>query len=226
MNGFGLLLARRRRVFAALFAAAAVGFGLTAVRPAPPPAVSVLTAARDLPGGTALRARDLRSVALPKAAIPDGALRWAEKNGQWSGATGRVLAGPMRRGEALTDARLVGAGLLDGYGPGSVGTPVRVADAGAVRLLRPGDRVDVLATAAAAAPSEELDAGAAGVRATGGRAWVVVSGVPVIAVPREPAGSGEQGGLVVLGTGRTQAAALAGAAGARLSITIVGDQEG
>lgn len=201
-------LARHRRVVAALLAAATVGFGLVAVRPAPPKAVSVLTAARDLPGGATLRGRDLRTVAMPQAAVPDGALQ--------SGAAGRVLAGPMRRGEALTDARLLGGGLLDGYGPGSVGTPVRVADAGAVRLLRPGDRVDVLASTA---PMDE-----AGTTAAGGRARVLVSAVPVIAVPSEPAGAGEQGGLVVLSTDRAQAAALAAAAGTRLSITLVANQ--
>jgi Flp pilus assembly protein CpaB len=198
----GLGSARYRRVPAALLAAAAMGLALLALRPPAPPTVRLFAAARDLPGGTTLRARDLRLVALPVAAAPDGAVR--------SGAAGRVLAGPMRRGEPLTDARLFGAGLLSGYGPEVVATPVRVADAGAVRLLRPGDRVDVLA--AAPAPMDDV----APVQAA--RARLVASAVPVIAVPR--GSQGDQGALVVLATGREQSMALAGAA-TRLSVTIV-----
>lgn len=197
-------LAPHRRPLAAAFAAAAVGFGLLALRPAGPPTVRVLVAAHDLPGGAALRGQDVRTVALPAAAVPDGALR--------SGAPGRVLAGPVRRGEPLTDARLLGAGLLDGYGPGVVATPVRIADAGVARLLRPGDRVDVLATGEA--PFE--DAAAATVPQT------VVSSVPVIAVPRQSIG--DQGTLVVLATSRQQARVLAGA-GNRLSVTITAGRD-
>jgi hypothetical protein len=54
-------------------------------------------------------------------------------------------------------------------------------------------------------------------------ARVVAAAVPVIAVLRDDAETGEQGGLIVLATSREQAAALAGAAGARLSVTIVGE---
>lgn len=194
-------VAGHRRLLAAASAAGAVGFGLLALRPTPPPTVRVLAAARDLPGGATLRSRDLRVVALPAAAVPEGALR--------SGAAGRELTGPMRRGEPLTDARLLGGSLLDGLAPGVVATPVRIADAGAARLLRPGDRVDVLSVAES--PFEDA------APMTTGRARAIVSSVSVIAVPRQPAG--DQGALVVLATGREQALALAGA-GNRLSVTI------
>ncbi|MES9537369.1 Flp pilus assembly protein CpaB [Actinomadura sp. NPDC000600] len=201
-------LARLRRPLAALFAAAAAGLALLALRPGAPPSVRVLAAARDLPAGTSLAPSDLRGLDLPAAAVPAGALR--------SGGAGRVLAGPMRRGEPLTDARVVGAGLLRGQGPGTVAAPVRLADAGAVRLVRPGDRVDVLT-----APSEPATGEPPGT----GRRWeasrMVVSDVPVIAVP-PPAEDGPQNGaLVVLATDRPQAAALAGA-GAPLALTITG----
>ncbi|MQY04117.1 SAF domain-containing protein [Actinomadura macrotermitis] len=189
----GVALGRRRRGLAALFAAAAAGFGLLALRPPPPPAVPVVAAARDLPAGARVRAADLRTVALPPAAVPDGLLR---------APAGRVLTGPMRRGEPFTSARVLGDGLLRGHGPGTVAAPVRIADADSVRLLRPGDRVDVLAAPA------------------GGRARLLVSGVPVLAIPRSPPG-GERGALVVLATGRDEAAALAGA-GAVLSVTVGG----
>ncbi|MFC4055435.1 SAF domain-containing protein [Actinomadura syzygii] len=200
-------LARLRRPLAALFAAAAAGLALPALRPGPPPSVAVLAAARDLRAGATLTASDLRRVRLPPGAVPSGALR--------SRAAGRVLAGPMRRGEPLTDARLVGDGLLRGYGPGTVATPVRIADAGAVRLVRPGDRIDVLA---APSPSAALDAVPA---ASSGGARLVISSVPVVAVPRRDATDDHDGALVVVATDRAQAVALAGAA-APLTLTITG----
>jgi Flp pilus assembly protein CpaB len=206
-------LARHRRPLAAVLAAAATGFGLLALRPPPPPSVQILAAARDLPGGTTLRTRDLRVVALPVRAVPDGAVR---SGAPWRGLTGRVLAGPMRRGEPLTDAGLLGAGLLDGYGPDVVAAPVRVADPGAARLLHAGDRIDVLAVAGGG-PLEDI------APAYGRRARTVVSSVPVIAVPREP--PGDHGALVVLATSREQAMALAGA-GAHLSVTVAAGRGG
>jgi Flp pilus assembly protein CpaB len=199
-------LARFRRPLSAAFTAAAAGFALLTLRPPAAPTVPVLVATRDLPGGVTLHGNDLRSVALPAAAVPDGAVR--------SDATGRLLSGPLRRGEALTDVRLAGRDLLDGYRPGTVATPVRIADAGAVRLLRSGDRVDVLAAA------DSLEG-----TVSPGRARTVAQGIPVLAVPRSTSGeAGDQGALIVLATSRDQAAALAGA-GARLSVTINGDQD-
>jgi Flp pilus assembly protein CpaB len=192
-------LARWRRPVAALAAAAATGLALLALRPEPPPSVKIVAAARDLPGGSALRPGDLHTVALPADLVPDGALHTA--------ATGRLLAGPVRRGEPLTDARLMSPGLLRGH-PGSVATPIRIADAAAVRLLRTGDRIDVLAT-----PSED---------ASPPWARLIVTGVAVIALPPQPETS-DQGALVVVATSSRQAAALvAASARSRLSLTIVG----
>ncbi|MEU8308522.1 Flp pilus assembly protein CpaB [Actinomadura sp. NPDC048955] len=199
-------LSRLRRPLAALFAAAAAGLALLALRPGPPPSVRVLAAARDLPAGTPLSPSDLRGLDLPPSAVPSGTLR--------TGGAGRVLAGPMRRGEPLTDARVVGAGLLRGYGPGTVATPVRLADAGAARLVHPGDRVDVLTV-----PEADPANGPPGARPRWDAARVVVSEVPVIAIPAPDENDPRDGALVVLATDRPQAMALAGAA-APLALTI------
>jgi pilus assembly protein CpaB len=204
---------RHRRLLAATLAGASVLSGLTALAPPPPPTVTVLAAARDLPGGESLAAGDVVAVTLPAQAVPDGALRPGDP------AEGRPLAGPVRRGEPLTDVRLLGPSLLAGYGEGLVAVPVRLADADAARLLRAGDLIDVLA-------AETATAAAASATATVAPVQVVAAGVRVVAVPPpgdDLAAGGVlgDGALVVLATRREVAAHLARAAvTARLSATI------
>ncbi|MFD5230349.1 hypothetical protein ACFWJ5_17820 [Streptomyces qaidamensis] len=89
---------------------------------------------------------------------------------------------------------------------GSVTAPVRIADAATVRLLRPGDRVDVIA-AEGAVP--------------GGDARVVARGARVTKVPEPVEDAGDSGALVVLSVPRATAARLAGAsATGRLAVTL------
>ncbi|HEY3528201.1 MAG TPA: SAF domain-containing protein [Nocardioides sp.] len=124
----------RRRPLAAGCAAVAVLAGVHAVRPPAPRAVAVTVAAHDLPSGTVLRAEDLVVRKLPADSAPVGSQ---------ADAIGRTLAAPVRRGEPVTDVRLVAPSLIDGY-PGRVALPVRIADADAVALLRAGDHVDLV----------------------------------------------------------------------------------
>ncbi|MFD4139177.1 RcpC/CpaB family pilus assembly protein [Streptomyces sp. NPDC058572] len=89
-----------------------------------------------------------------------------------------------------------------------VSAPVRIADAATVRLLRPGDRVDVIASA-------DSPAGEAS------RAEVVASGARVADVPQAQENSADGGALVVLSVPRTTAVKLAGAgANSRLAVTV------
>ena len=90
-------VARHRRLLAAGLGAGAVAAALTAVAPAPPDTVGVLTAARDLAAGTALAPADLVVAALPAALVPAGALT------DVAAVAGRLAAGPVRQGEPLTD---------------------------------------------------------------------------------------------------------------------------
>lgn len=211
----GHALSARRRLVAAALAAAAVAFALSALRPAPPPTVRILAAADDLASGTRLGRSHLTTVELPAAAVPDGSLR------TWRGAEGRVLATPMRRGEPLTDVRLAGPALLSRYGEDLVATPVRIADPGAARVLRPGDRVDVFAAA-----SDEGGAAEEGGEGSSGdeQARPVAPAVAVVAVPRpddDSFGLAGDGALVLLATTSEQAATLARAAvTSRLSVAI------
>ncbi|MFF3677034.1 hypothetical protein ACFYYS_24045 [Streptomyces sp. NPDC002120] len=84
-----------------------------------------------------------------------------------------------------------------------VSAPVRIADAATVRLLRPGDRVDVVAAERA------------------GPTRVVAAGARVAEVPRAEQGVGDGGALVVLSVPRDTARDLVGAgAVTRLAVTL------
>lgn len=200
-GGLRRALRRYRRWIAAVLAGSAVLAFSTAVRPPAPRLVPVLVAARTLPAGVTLAAGDLTVARWPAQVVPSGALRAAAE------AAGRVVAGAVRRGEPITDVRLVGPGLLAGgpAGDGRVAAPVRVADAAEAGLVRPGDRIDVLAT-----PPDGA-----------GAATAVADDVLVLAVP-PPDGSGSaDGALVVVAASRQVAVALARAAvGDRLSLTV------
>ncbi len=168
-----------RRLLAGLLTALAVTAALRALAPAGPAGVELAVAAHDLPAGTALRESDLITVAVPREAVPDGVD---------PDPVGEQLAAPLRRGEPITDARLVGPGLASE--PGVIAMPVRLPDAGMAELLDSGDRIDLLAVDPSAT-------------ATGG-AQRVASGVLVLAVPEVPHSenavtSSLQGRLVVVG---------------------------
>ncbi|MEU4104056.1 hypothetical protein AB0F16_26300 [Streptomyces tanashiensis] len=89
-----------------------------------------------------------------------------------------------------------------------VSAPVRIADAATVRLLRPGDRVDVIA-----APNSPLGAE--------DEARVVATGARVAEVPPPGETRSDGGALVVLSVPRPTAAALAGAGvTSQLAVTV------
>lgn len=194
--------ARRRWLLAGGLMAAAVATALPALAPAPAATTTVLTAVRDLPAGTPLTAADVVAVGLAPRSVPDGALPAAAP------VAGRLLAGAVRRGEPITDVRLVGPGLLASLGTAAqqlVAVPVRLADPASATLLRPGDRVDVLAAdTSPGAPAS---------------ATVVAASVPVLAVP--PPSGDLEGALVVVATPVATAARLAAAAvSSRLSVVV------
>src|SRR5579875_550916 len=193
-------LGAHRRLVAAGLVGVAVVMALTALRPAAPRTVRIWVAARDLSGGSPLRAADVRVEAVPEADVPGGSLLAG------SPVTGRLLAAPVRRGEPLTDVRILSGDLLSALpGAGSVAVPVRVGDGpAAAAVVHAGDRVDVIAAA-------DPDNGGPA------HASVVATGLAVLAAPAPSAGSDDGSGLLVLAADPGQAAALAQAAATRLS---------
>lgn len=102
--------------------------------------VDVVVAARDLGSGTALTESDVRVEKRLATTVPDGSLT---DPGRLPGAT---LASPTRRGEVLTDVRLLGSRLAESTaGPGARIVPLHLADGALIDLVRVGDVVDVLA---------------------------------------------------------------------------------
>lgn len=138
---------RRRRLIAVLLVGVAVAASLRTLAPPPPATTPLLVAARDLPAGRVLRAEDLVERRVAPGVVPDGAV---------GAPTGRMLAAPLRSGEAVTDVRLVGSGLARAQPDGASVVPIRLADAGQAALLTVGDRIDLLATDPQAGTTEDV----------------------------------------------------------------------
>ncbi|MDH6198866.1 Flp pilus assembly protein CpaB [Mycobacterium frederiksbergense] len=99
----------------------------------------IAVAAHDLSPGVALTAADVRLERRSTSTLPDGAQRDA------SAVIGAMLTAPARRGEVLTDVRLLGSRLAESAaGPDARMVPVRLGDTALLDLIRPGDVVDVL----------------------------------------------------------------------------------
>lgn len=124
-------------------------------------------------------------------------------------AAALVAAGPHPGADAPGGQRARGHPVTEPvrerHGAQPVSAPVRIADAATVRLLRPGDRVDVIAA---------TDGGS-------GEATVLARGARVAKVPEPVDGAAAGGALVVVSVPRATAHRLAGAAAtARLAVTL------
>ncbi len=143
-----------------------------------------VVAVRDLEPGVALTVDDVRLDNRLTATLPDGA------QSEVATVVGALPAGPVRRGEVLTDVRLLSPRLAQAAaGPDARLVPLHVADRAVPDLLRPGDIVDILA-----APASDPDA-TARVIATDA---VVVS---VSARPKTPTVADDRVVLVALPVG-------------------------
>jgi Flp pilus assembly protein CpaB len=117
--------------------------GIAALRPDPGDRRSdVVVAAHDLSPGVALTAADMRIERRSATTVPDGSQTTIDA------LVGTTLAGPARRGEVLTDVRVLGSRLAGlAAGPDARVVPLHLADAAVLDLIRPGDVVDVMGAA-------------------------------------------------------------------------------
>jgi Flp pilus assembly protein CpaB len=121
-----------------------------------------------------------------------------------AGLAGKQLAAPLRQGQLLTDAQLVGPGLLTGAPPGSAAVPLRMADPSSIQLVSPGQLVNVVLTSGNGYEQASTSK-------------VLAQSVPVLWTSGQEGQSGEwlaagdSDGLLVVAATPAQASALAGA---------------
>ncbi|WP_445163753.1 SAF domain-containing protein [Mycobacterium sp. Dal123C01] len=151
--------------------------------------VEVVVATRDLTPGAALTSDDVRVEKRLATTLPDGS------QADLGAVVGSTLAGPTRRGEVLTDVRLLGSRLAEAAigskaGPGARIVPLHLADNALIDLVRAGDVVDVLA-----APPTDSQPGTQAVSKV-----VATDAVVVLVSPKQKpqAGDGDRVVLVAL----------------------------
>lgn len=126
-----------RRMLAAAFTGLAVLTALGAVRQAPD-GLPVLVAAHDLTSGQVIRGGDVHTIVVPPGAQASRAL-------DREAAVGSRVAGPMRKGETLTDYRVLRGDSLAPYGAHAVLTSVRIDETEGLTGVQVGSRVDIVA---------------------------------------------------------------------------------
>lgn len=182
----------------ALLLCVAAGLTVQQLTPAPAFTVSAFAAARDLPAGEILGPEDLTALRVPHGLVPAGSYDSTDA------LQGKQLAVALRTGQLLTDAQLLGPGLLAGSPPGSAAVPLRMADPASIQLLSPGQLVNVVMTTGSG-----FDQPAA--------TQVLAAAVPVLWTSEQGNGAGpwlatgETEGLLVVAADADQAGRLAGA---------------
>ena len=140
----------------------------------------IIVATHDLASGVELTLDDVRLENHTAATVPDGS------QSNIDAVIGATLAGPARRGEVLTDVRVLGPRLAESVaGPDARIVPLPLADSALLDLVRPGDVVDVLAAGTS-------DAGA------DARPQLMATDAVVVLVSEKPKGAGNGSDRVVL----------------------------
>ena len=205
--------ARHRRLAVALLLCLAAGLAVQQLTPVPDATVAAWAAAKDLPAGRVLAPADLAAVHVPPGMLPGGSLDWAALEG-------KQLAVALRKGQLLTDAQLVGPGLLAGSPPGAAAVPLRMADPASIQLVSPGQLVNVVLTSADGSGQAQASR-------------LLAAAVPVLwtSLQGGKAGqwldSGDTDGLMVVAADPDQARRLAGASTqGKLFFVLVGARPG
>ncbi len=169
---------------------------IAALRPDPAgERIDVIVALQDISPGSPLTTTDVAVRSHVATTVPDGA------PGDINDVLGSTLAGPARRGEVITDVRLLGSRLTEASaGPDARIVPLHLADDALVDLIRPGDVVDVLAAGSTEAGPDTPPE-------------VIATHAVVALVSADSAGpTGTSGRVVLVALPRAAANAVAGAA--------------
>jgi Flp pilus assembly protein CpaB len=182
----------------ALLLCIAAGITVHQLTPAPDPTAGALAAARDLPAGKTLEAADMVVLDVPHGLLPRGGFS-AD-----SPPRGKQLAVALRQGQLISDAQLLGPGLLAGSPAGSSAVPLRMADPSSIQLVSPGQLINVVLSV-----GDGFD--------QHGASEVLAAGVPVLWTSTQGGkgavwlGDGESDGLIVVAADADQSRRLAGA---------------
>lgn len=190
-----------RRPVAATCAALAVIAGLSAVKPPDPATTPVVVAAHDLDSGADLADDDVEVRQVPSELAASNAYAAVDA------VVGHPLNGPVRRGEAITDMRLLSTDLLAGYPSGSTLATVRIADPQSLWGVEVGAYVDVI-----------------GVEVEGKRAGkVIADDAQVVALPDADADSlvGPSSGVSVVVCVPSDTAVALAEAGSRMQLGVI-----
>ncbi|MFJ3956249.1 Flp pilus assembly protein CpaB [Arthrobacter sp. NPDC090010] len=208
LNDIRRRVLRHKRLLAAIMLTISASLLVYQLTPEPAQREAVVAASSDLPVGTTLSRENLTLIQLPAQAITPGAFREVDR------LVGRSLATPLKRGQPLSDVSLLGPGLLSGTAPGTSAVPVRLADPQSLKVLSPGQLVDIVL-------SQDGEAGSRGT------STVVASRLAVLWLGKDGSsdgwlGTGDAEGLLVLAASPSQAQSLAGAGiGGKLSFVLV-----
>ncbi|WP_370499912.1 SAF domain-containing protein [Mycolicibacterium sp. jd] len=152
----------------------------------------VVVTLHDLSPGAEITAADVRVETRSASTVPEGA------HSDVDAVVGATLAGPTRRGEIVTDVRLLSSRLAESAaGPDARIVPIPLADAALTDLVRAGDVVDIVA-----GPADEA-----------GAARLIATDAVVVLVSAEQNGVGSRSGgrIVLVALPATAAKAVAGA---------------
>lgn len=166
-----------------------------AIRPDPADErTDVVIALHDLTPGSVLTTTDVSVQTRSATTVPDGAISDIDA------VAGATLTGPARRGEVITDVRLLGPRLTEATaGADARIVPLHLADDALIDLIRPGDIVDVLAAGhSEAGPDTPPE--------------VIATEAVVALVSPTSSGPGTSGRVVLVALPRHAANAVAGAA--------------
>ena len=212
---------RARYLVVAVCCGIAASSAVQILAPPPPPMREVVVAARALAAGTELGPGDVEVRAVPASLVP------ADVVGDPAAVVGHVAAVRLAAGLPLSE-ELVAGGALAALAPaGSVVVPVRLDDVTA-GLLRPGDHVDLVPTAAhAGLPEGGAAPGYLARRAlvlpSTGRAGPAADGGGLLGGIAGGSGGGDDGGgvtLVAVEPAEAPALSAASSAGAVAAVVV------
>ena len=159
--------------------------------------VKTLVARNEIASGSVIIGKDVELRDVPIHLVADGSFHSS------SDAIGEIAVGAIRRGEIITDARVVAPALLNDSG--RVAIAITLSDSANSQLVHAGDHVNVLVGQSNA------------VAATGAlSARIVASDVEVLSTK-----SRDQGGVVVLAVSPKDAQAIAGVDN-RITLVLLG----